>query len=114
MTGRLIYGSGNTVYALDNHTLFHLQAAIQAEFNSGSTGFFVGAAHNTGGSAGSDASTTRSAAWISPNIPITFSYDNTEPLKFDAQTVAEYVKALREPLGFMLPAADGTPFVGRD
>jgi hypothetical protein len=81
--GKILYGSTGVEIALDDRAMAHLQAVVATKLRRGE-GFFL---QWHGAPAAGDA---RNAAWIGPNVPLYFQYDDGAP----AELRREWLEAM--------------------
>ncbi|WP_158170938.1 DUF7882 family protein [Rhodococcus sp. JT-3] len=104
---QLVYASGSHRLITTNHNLLHLQIAIQHRFGKGE-GFNFGYADESGGPV------ARTFIWLHPSIPLQFIYDDEEPVKFNPELAAEYVKYSYDQFGLSFGSDTRRPLVDPD
>jgi hypothetical protein len=112
--GTLYYGQQQLPVTLTNHFLAHLQAAAYKRFSLGA-GFFL-----TTTAQDPDGKEVSAAHWLSPAIPLVFSYDVRDdaddhigPVTLDYEKIDSILDAMDRPGGVRDTSAVWVAFMER-
>lgn len=92
--GQILYG-GSQAVTIEDRALAHLQVVISTKLRRGES--FTLSWHHT-----DDEPDGRSTIWLSPSIPLRFTFDQTEPIQLNKAWLEELAQSASSSSGIAL------------